>query len=175
MCRYIIHFWRSLFNCLLRTSGWHPLLLHHHWNWIWKRSTYFVLDISNDFWNTMITNTAEIVYLNLPHLYLMWLKRKFPNHPLASVNKKYLCIQSIKSIQGTEPAGKFWYDLLKSIFISVKMTRSSSDHGSTWITKNSLLLKHMTSSWQDMIVFYLKDYFSDLILSLNIPSKKYQT
>ena len=34
----------------------------------------------------------------------------------------------IKSIQGTKPAGKLWYDLLKSIFINVKMIRISSDH-----------------------------------------------
>ena len=34
----------------------------------------------------------------------------------------------IKSIQNTKPAGKFWYNLLKSIFITVKMIRISSDH-----------------------------------------------
>ena len=39
-----------------------------------------------------------------------WLKRECPNHPVDFINKKDLLIKSIKSIQGTEPAGKFWYD-----------------------------------------------------------------
>ena len=36
--------------------------------------------------------------------------------------------QAIKSIQGTKPDEKFWYELLKSIFINVKIIRSSSNH-----------------------------------------------
>ena len=40
-------------------------------------------------------------------------------------------------MQGTKPAGKFWYDLLKSIFITVKMIRSSSDHAVfSWVYNN---------------------------------------
>ena len=33
-----------------------------------------------------------------------------------------------KSIQGTKPAGKLCYDILKSIFITVNIIRSSSDN-----------------------------------------------
>ena len=40
----------------------------------------FVLDISNDFQNKILTNTKERVYLSLPHLYLEWSKRKFTKH-----------------------------------------------------------------------------------------------
>ena len=42
--------------------------------------------------------------------------------------KTSISFQKSKVIQGTKPAGKFWYDLLKSIFITVKIIRSSSDH-----------------------------------------------
>ena len=88
----------------------------------------FFLDISNSFKNTILPNPEEIVYLILPYLYLDWYKRKWPKHPLASINQTELFIQAIKSIQGTKPAVKLWYDLLKSIFITVKMIRRSSDH-----------------------------------------------
>ena len=54
-----------------------------------------------------------------------WLKITYPKNPVALINKKDLCIKSIKSIQGTEPDGKFWYDSLKSILIAVKIIRSS--------------------------------------------------
>ena len=73
----------------------------------------FVLDISNALQNTIIPNPAERVYISLPHIYLEWFKIKFPKHPLASINQKGICIQEIKSIKGTKPSGKFWYDLLE--------------------------------------------------------------
>ena len=86
----------------------------------------FVLDISNDFQNTILPNPSEIVYLILAYLYLDWYKIKWSKHPLESSNQKKIFIQAIKSIHGTEPDGKFWYDLLKSIFITAKIIRSSS-------------------------------------------------
>ena len=96
----------------------------------------FVLDISNAFQNTILPNPSEIVYLSLPYIYLDWYKIKRPKHPLALINQMELCIQSIKLIQGTQPAGKFWYDLLKLIFITVKMIRSSYDHDLfSWVYK----------------------------------------
>ena len=67
----------------------------------------FVLDISNSFQNTILPNPAERVYLSLLYLYLDWYKRKWPKHPLASINKIILFIQKTKSIQDTKPAGKF--------------------------------------------------------------------
>ena len=48
----------------------------------------FVLDISNDFQNTILPNPEEIVYLILPHLYLYWCKIKCPKHPLSLSNQK---------------------------------------------------------------------------------------
>ena len=88
----------------------------------------FVLDISNAFQNFILPHPAEIVYLRLPYLYLDCYKREYPKHTLASRNQKELCTQKIKSIQGTKPAGEFWYELLKSIFITVKMIKRSSEH-----------------------------------------------
>ena len=87
-----------------------------------------VLDIFNDFHNTILTNPEERFYLSLTHRYLDWYKIKCPKHPLAPINQKYLCIQVMNSIQLTQPAGKFCYDLLKSISITIKMTRSSFHH-----------------------------------------------
>ena len=59
---------------------------------------------------------------------MYWHERKFPKHPLALINQKESFIQAIMSFQGTKPAGKFCYDLLKSIFITVKMIIGASDH-----------------------------------------------
>ena len=62
---------------------------------------------------------------------------KWPKHPLASINQKELFIQAIKSIQCKKPARKLWYDLLKSIFITVKMILSSSGRAIfSWVYNN---------------------------------------
>ena len=45
-----------------------------------------VLDISNPFQITILTNPEEIIYISLPRLYLEWLKIKWPKHPLAFRN-----------------------------------------------------------------------------------------
>ena len=47
----------------------------------------FVLYISNAYQNIILTNPAERVYISLPYLYLDWYKRKWPEHPLASINQ----------------------------------------------------------------------------------------
>ena len=99
----------------------------------------FVLDISNTFQNTILPNPVEIVYLRSPYIYLDWYKRR-PKHPLASRNQKELCIQAIKSILGTKPAEIFWYDLLKPIFVTVKMIRISSYHAVlSWVLAYPLM------------------------------------
>ena len=66
----------------------------------------FVLDISYAFYHNIPPNPKENVYLSLPPIYLEWSKIKRLKHPLESTNKKELCIQSIKSIQGKKTAGK---------------------------------------------------------------------
>ena len=43
MWRWIIHAWRSLLHCIIRTSGWNPLPSHHHCNCIRRRPNYFCL------------------------------------------------------------------------------------------------------------------------------------
>ena len=112
----------------------------------------FVLDISNAFQNTILPNPAERVCIILPYLFMDWYNIKCPKHPLASINQKGLYIQAIKSIQETKPAEKYWYDLLKSILITLIWLEAPLiimySHGYTIITNHSLLLKHITYSWQ---------------------------
>ena len=52
--------------------------------------TIFVINISNNFHNTILSNTEERVYLSLPHIYLELSKSKCPKHPLATRNQKEL-------------------------------------------------------------------------------------
>ena len=40
---WIIHDWRIWFHCIIRTSGWHMIPLHHHFNCICRRPNYFCL------------------------------------------------------------------------------------------------------------------------------------
>ena len=60
--------------------------------------------------------------------FTLFVKRKWIKKTLASINPKELCIQAIKSMHGTKPAVNVCYGSLKSIFITVKMIRISSDH-----------------------------------------------
>ena len=137
MCIWIIYAWSIWLKYIICTCGWHPLPSNYHSNCIRRRPYYFFLEISNAFQNTILTNTAERVYLSLPYLYLDWYKRKCTKHSLASINQKESRIHTIKSIQGKKPSGKLWYDLLKSIFIVIKMNRRSSEHAVfSWVYKN---------------------------------------
>ena len=43
MFTFIIYPWRGLFHCLICISGWNPLPLHHHFNWIYIIPNYFSL------------------------------------------------------------------------------------------------------------------------------------
>ena len=95
MFRWIIHSWWSWIHCIICISHWNFLPLHHHIHCICRRPNYFFLENFNAFQNTSIPNPEERVYLSLPHLYLGWFKRKWPKHPLSSINKKELFIQSI--------------------------------------------------------------------------------
>ena len=137
MWRCIIHSWMNLLHCILCTCIYNLLLLYYHRNFICRRPHSFCFGHIQHLSEYRLPDPAERVYLILPYLYLDWYKRKWPKHPLASINHKELCIQAIKSIQGTNPAGKIWYDSLKSIFVTVKMIRSSSDHAVfSWVYNN---------------------------------------
>ena len=128
MCKWIIFTCSFKLNCRIRTSCWYFPPLYHNHHRINRRPSYFLLEILNAFQNTILPNPEEIVFLSLTYIQLEWSKRKSPKHPLASRYQKELCIKAIKSIQGKKPSGKFWYELLKSIFVTVKVIRSSSDH-----------------------------------------------
>ena len=122
MCRCIINSWRSWIHCIICNGGWHFPPSHYHRNFIYRRPHYFCLGIYNAFQNTILPNPAERVYLSLPHISVM-VQKKMKKHPLASINHKELRIKTKKN-QETKPSGKLWYDLLKSIFITVKIIRS---------------------------------------------------
>ena len=113
MCIWIIHAWKSWLHCIICTCGWHPIPSNYHSNWIYRRPHSFCLGHLQQLSEYIWTNPAERVYLSLPDIYLDWYKRKPPKHPLASINQKWLCTQAIKLTQGTKPAGKLWYDVLK--------------------------------------------------------------
>ena len=53
MYRCIIYSWWGWLHCIVWTSGWYLLPLHHHRNFICRRPHYFVLEISNAFQNTI--------------------------------------------------------------------------------------------------------------------------
>ena len=96
--------------------------------------TIHILDISNAFQSTVIAYPKERHYISLPAQYLQWFRRKWPTHPLASSKSSDLVLQCLKSIQGTKPAGRMWYDLFSSVLRSLGMQRSDSDHGVfSWI------------------------------------------
>ena len=130
----------------------------------------FELNISNAFQKTILPNPVERVYLILPYIYLYWYKIKRQKYTLASSSQRELCIQAINSIQGTKPAGKLWYDLLKSIFITVKIIRLSSDHAVlSWVLKNKKSLLYVETYYilmttENIICFErLTEYFDTLL------------
>ena len=127
-CRWIIHALSSWLQCIIFTCFWHPLPSHYNTNCILRRPHYFFTGHLQYLSEYHLPKSVEIVYLSLPYLYLYWHKRECPKHPLASRNQKESWIQEIKPIQVTKPCGKYSYDSLKSILITVKSTRSSFDN-----------------------------------------------
>ena len=91
--------------------------------------TIRLLDVSNAFQNSIIFDATERVYISLPPLFLEWFKHQWPDFPLPSQNPKDLILQCLKTIQGTQDAGRRWYILLSGCLFELKMVRSSMDHG----------------------------------------------
>ena len=91
---------------------------------------------------------------------------------------KELYIRSIKPIKGTKPAGKLCYELLKSIFLTAKIIRSSYDNAEfTWVYKNYkefLLVETYNIILAIDNFFFLKHLHKNLKLSLAITSNKNQ-
>ena len=77
-------------------------------------------------------------------------------YPLDSIDKMKLYIKAIKSTQGRKSAGEFWYDLLKSILITVKTIRSSSNYAVFSCINPFLWLRYMTFLWKNRVLFALK-------------------
>eukprot|EP00957_Ditylum_brightwellii_P205449 15343941-Ditylum_brightwellii.AAC.1 len=63
------------------------------------------LDVSNAFQTNIEEKPYERVYISIPPLYLEYVFGKWPNHPLLGTPANELCLQGLKSIQGTKPAG----------------------------------------------------------------------
>ena len=87
----------------------------------------FIIEIYNAFRNTILKILWNVSYLascNSTSNGSCTSTIYTPYHPI----RKYLCMQTIKSIQGTKPAVKFCHNLLKSIFTTVRMILSCSYH-----------------------------------------------
>ena len=111
---------------------------------------------------------------------------------MALHNSKELCIQSIKSVQVTKPAGKIWYDLLKYIFLAVEIIRSCSDHVVfTWtyktykfifivetydilmITKRRIYFEILNRKFNTLFHFKLQEGDRNKILNITIIHSKH--
>ena len=88
MCWWIIYAWRSWLHCLLHTSGNHLINLHNYCIFISRSINNIYIGHLQHLPKHFYSNTKEMVYISLPHLYLERSKRKRPKHPSASWNIK---------------------------------------------------------------------------------------
>ena len=90
------------------------------------RSFFIIISIASSedhFWLTLQKDSIQVY-----HIYIWNDTKKNSKYPLTSKYQKELRIQAIKSIQGTKPARTCWYELIKSIFVIVKMIIIYYDH-----------------------------------------------
>ena len=133
MHRWIIHDWSIWFTVYYGPTAVTPSLCITAAIAYSEGIIIFVLEISNAFQHTILPYPEKV---DLISIYLDCYKMKWPKNPLVLINQKGFYIQEIRSIQGKKPAGKFCLDWLKSISITFKMIRSSSDHAIlSWIYK----------------------------------------
>ena len=87
----------------------------------------FFLDISNAFQHNVPPKPEGKVYLSLPLLYLEWFK-KMAKISISIKKSKRIFPSTHQIYTGKKTFWKFQYDLIKPIFIILKMIRSSYDH-----------------------------------------------
>eukprot|EP00957_Ditylum_brightwellii_P191900 14608324-Ditylum_brightwellii.AAC.1 len=66
----------------------------------------FPLDVSNAFQTNIASNTSERVHTNIPPFYLEYFFTKFPDHPLKGTPAEKICIQALRSTQGSKDANR---------------------------------------------------------------------
>eukprot|EP00957_Ditylum_brightwellii_P122851 9367822-Ditylum_brightwellii.AAC.1 len=64
----------------------------------------FPLDVTNAFQTKIESNPSERVHISIPPLYLEYFFTKQPGHPLKGTPTDKLCIQALRSIQGSKDA-----------------------------------------------------------------------
>ena len=81
--------------------------------------------------------TPNKEYISVYHIYIWFGTREMAKTSI-SLNKLEGIMNSGNKVNtGNKPDRKFWYDLLESIFITLKMIRSSSDNVVlSWVYKN---------------------------------------
>ena len=133
LCRWIIHAWRSWLHCIIITCGRHPLPLHYHRNCIYRRPHYFCLrhlQCPSEYHFTQPCRKSIYQFtLSISGL----VQNKMAKTSIILKKSEGIMHSGENSIQGTKPDGKLWYDLLKSIFVTVKIAGRSSDHSVFWL------------------------------------------
>ena len=128
MCIWIIHYWGSWLHCIICTSGWNPLPLHHNFNGIFRRTNDFCLGNLQCLSEYHFTQPRRKI-LSKFTISIPGVVKKKTAKTFISLRKPEGTIHSVKRINPRKkPAGKIWYELLEPIFIIVKIIRSYSDH-----------------------------------------------
>eukprot|EP00957_Ditylum_brightwellii_P010900 826083-Ditylum_brightwellii.AAC.2 len=78
----------------------------------------YSLDVSNAFQTNIKEKPYERVYISILPFYLEYFFGKWPNHPLLRTPVNELCLQGLKSIQGTKPEGHKWNIMLSCILVN---------------------------------------------------------
>ena len=81
-----------------------------------QRMKIFTIDVSNAFQTNIEEQQKDCIWLSIPPFYLEWFSARYPDHPLRGTPANQLCLQNIRTFQGTKDAGRKWYRLLNCIF-----------------------------------------------------------
>ena len=88
-----------------------------------------VLDISNAFQSTHITDPSQRHHMSLPAFYLEWFRLRWPNHPILQYSPRELVIQCLNQIQGARDAGNSFFTYLSSVFKAIDTCPLPSNKG----------------------------------------------
>ena len=137
MCRWFIHTWRIWLHCIILTCGFHFIPLHYNSNCICIRPHTFCLEhiqclLEYHFTQPQIKSISQFT------ISISGLVQEKMAKTSISLNKLEGIMNSGNKVNtGNKPDRKFWYDLLESIFITLKMIRSSSDNVVlSWVYNN---------------------------------------
>eukprot|EP00957_Ditylum_brightwellii_P091340 6954428-Ditylum_brightwellii.AAC.1 len=102
----------------------------------------YSLGVSNTFQTNIEEKLYERVCISIPLFYLDYFFGKWPDYPLLGTPANELCLQGLKSIQGTKPTGHKWSILLSCILVNdLKIIQSTSDNSIfSWQNKGHQVL-----------------------------------